>query len=627
MNIAFDAGAIEIGKGSGIGNYTLNQFKKMIELAPQNQYYYFNCIEDSHLTDCLTGVNFHKCYYDMGPNQIMRHYNGRYQDVYGELIKGFIRKYQIDIFYITSPFFAENVLYRKEWFLGSKVVATAWDIIPYVMRKQYLSDRKIYKWYMDCIDMLRATDRQLAISNSVKEDMVNYLDFDPERIDIIYGGVSEHFRQLEIKCDEQAALYKKFGITSDFILCCVSADQRKNVKGAIKAFAKMSKLTTDSVQMVIAGRILPEKEIEFTQLIHSLHMTGRILLTGYVTDEELLFLYNLAKLMIFPSLYEGFGLPALEAWACGTPVIASNNSSLGEIVGDAGLLFDPTNSDDISRVMEFALTEANLDVLIEKGREKVGRYTWDYVAQLTIDSLETVNRVRGSNPFQHRERVALVYSEGSLSKVWRKLPELLSDRFCVDVFSEDPTSVEDEAMKIRFFEDLEVHSSAYDWIMLVSPAALTRNTQCYPTGKTVWIQAEERLEGLLRVALGFGSPTDQTLCDVELTRLSSYFKQNKPALASLSYDKALTANKEEREKLLKLSMDHPVYLIDTNYQSESVSDVDPHLFREMLTDNIEFAIKDRKPWGAGEQWSGGEKKYARRFRIQQKSTTLLVRWD
>lgn len=610
MNIAFDAGAIEIGKGSGVGNYTLHQFESIIRQTPSNQYFYFNIVQNSDLVDAIHEKNFHKCYFYAGKDALLRRYDGRYQDVYGEIVKAFIRKNQIDVFYITSPFFSDNVLYKKEWFESVVVVATAWDIIPYVMRKQYLNNRILFKWYMTCIDMLRWTDRQLAISNSVKEDMVHYLQFNPEKIDIIYGGVSGRFRQIKVDETEKSSLFRKFGINNEYLLCCVSADQRKNVRGAVEAFSKLPRTLLESYQMVIVGRILPEKKQEYTQLLDSLGISSRVVLTDYVTDEELLALYNLAKLMIFPSLYEGFGLPVLEAWACGTPVIASQNSSLGEIVGDAGLLFDPRNTGEITKTMVTALTTADWDELLAKGREKVKKFTWDWVGELTLDAINTAVMQKKRKTMSY-EKIALVYPPVDLGRVWDCLPVLLKDYFTMDVYTNYPEHIKSGKYGIFPTQDLERYKTDYDWLVVIAPDPVMihpGHKTAFQAEKSIWLVADEALENLLRRVLGLTLLAPKAVSDAAKVSLSHYFDSisSIPETSFHGFDKTITANPERQKNMVEQSLAHAVYLINPLSGETVLADADPQSLIWALAENLYFAIHDEKPWGNEATWAEGE---------------------
>ncbi len=390
MNICFDATAIlgPLSKNRGIGNYALSQFGKMIELDKNNHYFLLNFYEEFRLSDLIGSVeNLHEFYFYTGEeNYLLR--NPQFTRLIGDIIQGFIREHQIDLFYITSPFESSSFIYQKEWFTNTKVVATVYDIIPYVMKEQYLSNAGTYQTYMNRVEMLRWVDRCLVISNSVKEDLVEHLQFDPEKIDVIYGAADERYCQLDVPDEIKQSLFQRYTINGTFLMCIGGDDERKNLEGLILAYAMLPKEMIARYQLVIVCKLSEPSYQRLNELILEKQVAGRVVLTNFVSDRELILLNNLAHLLVFPSKYEGFGLPVVEAWACGTPVLTSNNSSLGEIAGDAAVLVDPFSVEDISRGLMEALTNVDLPALREKGLERLKQYQWDEVAKLTISCLE-----------------------------------------------------------------------------------------------------------------------------------------------------------------------------------------------------------------------------------------------
>ena len=470
MNIAFDAGAIEVGKGSGVGNYTFNQFKSMMQLYPQHKFFYFNIINDSE--SHFEAENLTIRTFFMGKDYFLRHYDGEYQDILGELIRKFIIENEIDVFYVTAPFLTTpdigfNVVYKKEWFNGVHVVATVYDIIPYIMRKQYLPSKEAFSWYTRCLEFLKTADKLLVISNSVKSDLMHYLDFTPKNIDIIYGGVSDKYKVKQISTDNKKTLYQKWDITQEYIFCAVSADWRKNTDGVIEAFSLLPENLQKRYQLVIAGRLADKLRHE--EDLRNRGLEGQVILTDYIqSDEELIQLYNLSKFIIIPSLYEGFGLPVLEAWACGKAVLASNNSSLGEIVGDTGILFDPINTKDIARALTIALTIAPLQELAMRGREKLGFYTWDNVATLTMEAINKLLQAkakfestvkRGRVPI--KMKLVCIFAE-YMTPIWKDYLNLIDVDYS--------TSFDDSSRydRVLFFSSLQnCHKAPKDAILVL----------------------------------------------------------------------------------------------------------------------------------------------------------------
>ena len=160
MNIAFDAVAIlgYMSRNRGIGNYALSQFTGMVNRDSQNKYFFLNMIDGNFkISPMIKNNNFTEDFIDTGKNNVLLR-NEVYSDIIGGIIKRYIRENNIDIFYITSPFESAFTLYKKEWFEGVKVITTVYDIIPYVMKEKYLSDKNTYNWYMKCVENLRWAD-------------------------------------------------------------------------------------------------------------------------------------------------------------------------------------------------------------------------------------------------------------------------------------------------------------------------------------------------------------------------------------------------------------------------------------------------------------------------------------
>lgn len=404
MNIGFDSIAIlgPMSKNRGIGNYALSQFSTMINIDKENNYFFLNLLEDYSLHEYIANTdNLKETYLYCGKDNFLLK-DASYEDVIGDIIKSFIKKNNIDVFYITSPFESNFPIYKKEWFEGIKVVATVYDIIPYVLKDKYLTDRNTYKWYMKCVDMLKWVDKCLVISKSVKDDMVKYLGFDKAKITVIHGAVNESYKKIEICEKRKDEIFSKFGIIDKFIMCTGGDDERKNIKELIIAYSKMGQDLINEYQLVVVCKLSVDSINKYTKVIEDNNVKGRVILTNFVTNEELLMLYNLAHLMAFPSKYEGFGLPVVEAFACGTPVLTSNNSSLGEIAEGAAILVNPYNTKDITRGLVGALTNTDLDELIKQGFKKLELYKWETVAEITIKELKNLD-INKNDIFEKRK--------------------------------------------------------------------------------------------------------------------------------------------------------------------------------------------------------------------------------
>ncbi len=234
---------------------------------------------------------------------------------------------------------------------------------------------------------VQRADLVLADSESTKRDLVELLDVSPEKIKVIYPGVEERFRPIEDKPTLEE-VRKRYGFPQHFILSLGTLEPRKNLVRLIEAFSSLA----THCSLVIVGR----KGWLYDDIFDAVErwgLQGRVVFPGFVADEDLPALYNLAELFVFPSLYEGFGLPPLEAMACGVPVVTSNSSSLPEVVGDAGLMVDPLDTEGLARAMKRALEdEALREKMTKRGLNRAGRFTWRKAAEQLLEIYEGTGR-------------------------------------------------------------------------------------------------------------------------------------------------------------------------------------------------------------------------------------------
>lgn len=225
----------------------------------------------------------------------------------------------------------------------------------------------------------------IADSQATKRDLVEHYGVDPAKITVVYPGYdSAAFRPVRGAAAIEA-VKTRYGIGSEYILFVGTLQPRKNLTRLIEAY---SSLATRQLKLVIAGKRGWLYEGIFRQ-VEELGLERQVVLTGYVTEEDLPTLLSGARLFVLPSLYEGFGLPVLEALACGTPVVCSNASSLPEVVGDAAILVDPLDVEELAAAMERILgNEALQAELIERGLEQARRFSWERCARKTLAVLE-----------------------------------------------------------------------------------------------------------------------------------------------------------------------------------------------------------------------------------------------
>jgi glycosyltransferase involved in cell wall biosynthesis len=391
MNIAVDVLALlgPMSKNRGIGNYAKGQLRAMFAEDRDNRYFLLNFYEDVCLRDILEyGDNVSEHYFCTGQDLFLLR-NTNYSDVLEAIVRNFIAEHEIDVFYITSPFDVE-FSYIKSWFTGVRYAVTVYDIIPYVFHERYLPTASLKQWYEGALDLVVHADAQLVISRSVKDDLVRYAKADPSNIYVIYAGADEKFRVLDIPEAQRQNIRQKYGIREKFIMCTGGDDDRKNMTGLVEAYSRLPQVLRAEYQLVIVCKLSSVAVERYEGVKRKFDVQDNVIFTNFVSDEELVALYNMAHVSAFVSQYEGFGLPVLESMLCGLPVLTSNNSSLAEIGEGAALLADPFDASDIAKKLEELLTDTDLANLRRLGFERAEHFTWERTASIAVTALNDI---------------------------------------------------------------------------------------------------------------------------------------------------------------------------------------------------------------------------------------------
>jgi glycosyltransferase involved in cell wall biosynthesis len=255
------------------------------------------------------------------------------------------------------------------------LIITSFDIIPW----SYYNKHSFY-WRMN-LKGLRYADQVITISHFSKQELVDHAKVDEDKIDVLYCGVDhQRFKNLE-KVDELRELFG-FNENEKIILYVGSEEPRKNFPTVIHALNKVKK-QVDNVKLLKVGSAnWPGSRDWAVSEIQSLGLQKDVVFLDTVSEDTLPKLYNIADVFVFPSLYEGFGLPPLEAMACGTPVVCSATTSLPEVVGDAAVIIDPLNSGQISDAVVEILANVDLQAaLSRKGQARAQMFDWERPAQ------------------------------------------------------------------------------------------------------------------------------------------------------------------------------------------------------------------------------------------------------
>ena len=265
-------------------------------------------------------------------------------------------------------------------------VVTVHDVIQFVLPEY--AWRKISRVYFGLVSAgARRAQAVITVSECSKQDIMKIIGLGPERIHVIGNAVDASLYPVR-DAWLLASVRERYGIAPRFVLYFGGFDMRKNVPRLIEAYARLPEALRREYQLVIAGRyqhlghpLYPDPR----QTVRGLGLEGNVIFTGQIREQDKAPLYSAATVFAFPSLYEGFGMPVLEAMACGTPVVTSNVSALPEVAGDAGLLVNPYAPDAISEALaELLESAARREDLSRRGLERARRFTWPQVAEQTV---------------------------------------------------------------------------------------------------------------------------------------------------------------------------------------------------------------------------------------------------
>lgn len=314
-----------------------------------------------------------------------------------------------EVYHVSSPIEpvgVDRILPRPLVGSRTRIIATVYDLIPLIYPEVYLTDPTVRRNYTSRLGIIQSADRLLAISQTTAADTARMLDVAENRVTPIYGGAGRAFEPAALPRHEiHGALCSVLpSIESDYLLVPSGIEWRKNLGRLIEAYALLVPELRDAHQLVVQCRVSEQDRLNLIAHAQTLGVADRLLVTGFVSDETLVRLYQLAGLVVFPSLYEGLGLPVLEARRCGAPVICSSTSSLVEVVPDADAHFDPTSVESIAERMESVLSQPST---LERLRVSPvpPQFDWDVAARRYAEALREERRLHGR---PRRPEVAIV---------------------------------------------------------------------------------------------------------------------------------------------------------------------------------------------------------------------------
>jgi len=396
MTIGIDIRPLMDSRYSGVSEYTLNLVKEILKLDADNNYkLFYNSFHDikdrlprfDHDQAEFIGLNY--------PNKILNY-------LYFELlnIPKIDRLLGVDLFFM--PHYNFISLSDK-----CKKIITIHDL-SFLRYPEFFSLKKNFWHYLlNVRGLLDRFDTIIAHSENTKADIIELCHVDPGKVKVIYTGVEEGFRRISnfdfmisknIGSDDLndarrlIGVKRRYNLPNKFILYLGNLEPRKNIEGIIRAYDELKNKTSGlaEVKLVIAGG-WGWKSRNILKQWRASDYKDDIIFLGYIPKEEKVYLYNLASVFVYPSFYEGFGYPPLEALACGLPVVTSFSSSLPEVAGDAAIMIDPYNIAQIAEALRQILTDYDLRTdLIKKGLARVSQFSWEKAARQYLEVFQSV---------------------------------------------------------------------------------------------------------------------------------------------------------------------------------------------------------------------------------------------
>jgi len=386
MKIVIDVSPLTRQKKTGIENYVFNLCKNLPLIDKKNEYILFANSYGHYqpLQKAIEEIGV-KNYQNMSikisriPGSIL---NIMWKYVHIPSADILTRK-EIDVFHVSNRI---NPPLKK-----AKIIVTIFDLTPLKYRK-YFRKKSIqyFKYYFN--EMISKADMFIAISNATKNDILSYDNINEDRVEVIPLAADSDYRKIE---DNNKIKYIKqlYGLQGNYILFLGTLEPRKNIVNLIKSYNILPKDIKRDFLLVISGKKGWYYE-EIFRTVRELGLEEKVVFTGYIPEEDKPALMNGAEVFVYPSFYEGFGLPPLEAMACGVPVISSNKSSIPEVIGNAGILINPDNVYELSNAIFQVLSNESLkSQLSEKSVIQAKKFSWEITARKTLEIYNKIGEI------------------------------------------------------------------------------------------------------------------------------------------------------------------------------------------------------------------------------------------
>ncbi len=382
MRIGIDVRPVAEERRSGVEEYIKNLLENVFTLDRKNIYILFYNSYKNPLPQLL--AEFEKY-----PNVFIRRFH--YPNKFLNFFLWYFKFPHLDKLLGVDLFYSPNLIFTA---LSSrcKHIITMHDLSFERHPEFFNFYRRLWHWLVNPRKLVQQADKIISVSESSKQDIIKLYHCPPAKVKLIYPGLSRQIFACSRKTENFLRLAKKYKLPPQYILFLATLEPRKNMGSVIAAYDYLKEKGKIKHKLVIAGGEgwMFKKT---RRLILESKNRRDIILIGEIKSEERKYLYSGADLFVYPSFYEGFGFPPLEALACGTTVVCSQTASLPEVVGGAALLVDPYNYDELALAIEKGLKEKKLrDILKKAGFKQAQKFSWKKCAQAFINLLESTNK-------------------------------------------------------------------------------------------------------------------------------------------------------------------------------------------------------------------------------------------
>lgn len=376
MRIGIDIRCLAEGKRTGVEEYTLALLKELFRHDQENDYILFFNAWKKETPDFSWLADY--------PNVTLRAF--RFPNKLLNLALWYLNDPKLDrLLGGTDVFFLPNLNFVAVS-NRTRLVVTAHDLSFELFPETFSWKQRLWHFLVNFRRLAKRADRIIAVSQSTKNDLVERYQVPEERVVVVPSGIDSRFRPMDRNDVELLRIKEKYHLPYKFILYLGTFEPRKNIASLIESYTALRGFSDQGLEkydLVLAGTRGWKCDDIFATRERSRYRE-QILLPGFIADEDKVALYNLASVFVYPSFYEGFGFPPLEAMACGVPVITAHSSALPEVVGSAGMMIDPYQPDELLTALQAVLTDHELArSLAAQGLLRAGKFSWERAALAT----------------------------------------------------------------------------------------------------------------------------------------------------------------------------------------------------------------------------------------------------